>query len=120
MRSFYLFKLKNTNLKLNKLYSNLEELFYLNTNKFNYGKRVFNDLCLPFDKEYIKKKLNLKIFDEDIFISNICIVIKTTRNFPEVFKYLNRLEDNILVCDFNNNDYFLLNDFIRLNFKLAI
>ena len=132
MRIYYLFKARNKNLRARNMYLVLEELFYLNSNKFNYGLTIFNELCLPFNKRKIIDELKSrflcvsnKIFvdnleDTIIEFNNIFIVIKTNKNFPEIFKYISNLESNILVCDFTNKDYFFLNDFVRLNFKLSI
>lgn len=129
MRKYYLFKINNkTNIK--KTYLVLEELFYLNSNKFKYGISIFNNVCLKIDKKNIIDKLkntyNLKdnkIFINDlentiVEINNTCIVIKSSKNIPKIFKVINLLESNILVCDFDSKDYFWLDDFIKLNFKL--
>ncbi len=131
MRTYYLFKIsKISNLK--KIYLILEELYYLNSNKFKYGITIFNNMCKPLNKSYLiselKKRylfIDNKFFSNSIDslsgeITNICIVVKTNENFPEIFKYINRLEKNIFVVDFINEDYFFLDDFIKLNFKLAI
>ncbi len=115
-----------------KLYLILEELYYLNSNKFKYGIDIFNDLCLPFSKDkiintlkkkYILKNNNLIISElENTFIeiNKACIIIETSKNAPEIFKYLNEIEKNIFVCDFINKDYFILNTFIHLNLKITI
>jgi len=133
VRKYYLFKLNDLNIKINfkKIYLVLEELFYLNSNKFKYGTTIFNELCLPIKKEILIKNLpynyhfnNELIIDNlentIIEIRNICIVIETNRNFPEILKYIDKFESNLIVCDFINKDYFLLDEFIKLNFKLAI
>lgn len=129
MRKYYLFKINNK-INIKKTYLVLEELFYLNSNKFKYGISIFNNVCLKIDKKNIIDKLrntyNLKdnkIFINDlentiVEINNTCIVIKTSKNIPKIFKVINLLESNILVCDFDSKDYFWLDDFIKLNFKL--
>ena len=129
MRKYYLFKINNKS-NIKKIYLVLEELFYLNSNKFKYGISIFNNVCLKIDKKNIIDKLrntyNLKdnkIFINDlentiVEINNTCIVIKTSKNIPKIFKVINLLESNILVCDFDSKDYFWLDDFIKLNFKL--
>ena len=129
MRKYYLFKINNK-INIKKTYLVLEELFYLNSNKFKYGISIFNNVCLKIDKKNIIDKLrntyNLKdnkIFINDlentiVEINNTCIVIKSSKNIPKIFKIINLLESNILVCDFDSKDYFWLDDFIKLNFKL--
>ena len=133
MRKYYLFNLNNNiNKDAKKIYLILSELFYLNSNKFKYGLTIFNEICFPFNKEEIIKKLKknfecknnkLKIEDLEksiIEINNSCIIIQTNSNISIIFKYLNIIEKNIFVCDFINNDYFFLNDFVRLNLKVMI
>ena len=132
MRKYYLFKINKTNTSLKRIYSVLEELFYLNSNKFKYGITIFNELCLPFDKDKLMKRLCLKYplngdkfiinnFENTIIeINNILIMIETNRNFTQAFKDIYELDNNIIVCDFEKRDYFWLDDFIKLNFKLSI
>ena len=134
MRTYYLFKIKGKNIENSskKNYKVLEELFYLNSNKFKYGIPIFNELCQSFEKEKILNKLKSKFkikqntiiidnFEKTIIeVNNSCIIIKTNKNIPFIFKYLNELDKNIVVCDFNNKDYFLLNDFVRINLKIII
>ena len=129
MRKYYLFKINNKS-NIKKIYLVLEELFYLNSNKFKYGISIFNNVCLKIDKKNIIDKLrntyNLKdnkIFINDlentiVEINNTCIVIKTSKNIPKIFKVINLLESNILVCDFDSKDYFWWDDFIKLIFNL--
>ena len=134
LRKYYLFKIKENNLSVNKnnLYDVLEELFYLSTNKFNYGIKIFDDLCLKIDKDKLINNLknkyeyqNNQILIEDlentvIKIKKSFILIETSKNAPSVFKYLNELENNLFVCDFSNKDFFWLNEFVRLNLKISI
>ena len=106
MRKYYLFKINNKS-NIKKIYLVLEELFYLNSNKFKYGIFIFNNVCLKIDKKNIIDKLrntyNLKdnkIFINDlentiVEINNTCIVIKSSKNIPKIFKIINLLESNI-------------------------
>lgn len=134
MRKYYLFKIneKNINLNKNSLYNIFEELFYLNKNKFDYGIQIFNNLCVSIDTELILEKLknkypfkNNQILIEDLENTNVeikktFIIIETSKNAPSIFKYINQIEKNLFVCDFNNKDYFWLNEFVRLNLKISI
>ena len=36
---------------------------------------------------------------------------------PEIMRILNIYNKNILVCDFENNDYFWLNDYFKATLK---
>ena len=133
MRKYYLFIIRNKKFqKPKEIYHVLEELFYLNSNKFKYGIKIFEELCEYFNKEKflycLKEKFetrNNKILVNDIEsalveVTNTCIVIKTNKNVSNLFKYLNEINSNILICDFINKDYFWLNDFVKLNLKIVI
>ena len=41
-------------------------------------------------------------------INNYNIKLKTENNYSVFFKYLNRYNNNLFVCDFENKDYFWL------------
>ena len=130
MRKYYLFKIKAENLNNKKLYNILEELFYLNRNKFEYGNYIFSNLCSYLNKDELilklKDKFDIKenkiiindLENTSIKINNICIVIETNKNVSIIFKYLNDIEKHFFVCDFKNKDYFLLNNFVQLNLKI--
>ena len=130
MRKYYLFKIKAENLNNKKLYNILEELFYLNRNKFEYGNYIFSNLCSYLNKDELilklKDKFDIKenkiiindLENTSIIINNICIVIETNKNVSIIFKYLNDIEKQFFVCDFKNKDYFLLNNFVQLNLKM--
>ena len=130
MRKYYLFKIKAESLNNKKLYNILEELFYLNRNKFEYGNYIFSNLCSHLNKDELilklKDKFDIKgnkiiindLENTSIKINNICIVIETNKNVSIIFKYLNDIEKHFFVCDFKNKDYFLLNNFVQLNLKI--
>ena len=113
MRNYYLFKLINSNLNSKKVYLVLEELFYLNKNKFKYGLSIFKSICLP-----INKKNMLKLNNSKIQINNCFLLIRSDNNIPDIFKDINAIENNMFVCDFESRDYFYLNSFVKLNLKI--
>ena len=59
------------------------------------------------NKEYkrIKKKIVQLFLNQ---INNYNIKLKTENNYSVFFKYLNRYNNNLFVCDFENKDYFWL------------
>ncbi len=137
MRVFYLFQVKENILKKYKnnheeLYKLLESIHYLKTEDIVLGYKIYDNIVKSIDKDdynnYIKSKnnnndfyicynythtINDFYFNEStkMIINNSFIKIKTNINIPSFFYDLREFK-NIFVCDFNNNDYFLLNDTI--------
>lgn len=137
MRTFYLFDVKENILKnyrnnYEELYSLLESIHYLKTEDIILGFNIYQKLVNPMRKEeynnYIKKNnlgkenyicynythtINDFYFNEStkMIINNSHIKIKTNKNVPSFFYNIRNFK-NIFVCDFNNHDYFLLEDTI--------
>jgi len=135
VRVFYLFQIKKDILKEYKykegeLYKLLKSIHYLKTEDIVLGYKIYNNIVNPIDKDdynnFIKSKnknkdsyifynyihtINDFYFNEStkLIINNSFLKIKTNINIPSFFYDL-RVFDNIFVCDFNNNDYFLLSD----------
>lgn len=141
MRKYYLFLIKKDFCAIYKnnaynLYTTLDNIYRLKNKNFSYGISIYNQLCKPFDvdvitnyfnnknKKYIKKYHN-KFFINDVFanqktciqINHSCIVLKTNSNMPYVLQVFKWYNQSIFVCDFNNNDYFWLNDYFVHNPK---
>lgn len=137
MRTFYLFDIKENILKnyrnnYEELYSLLESIHYLKTEDIILGFNIYQRIVNPMKKEeyndYIKKNnlgkenyicynythtINDFYFNEStkMIINNSHIKIKTNKNVPSFFYNIRNFK-NIFVCDFNNHDYFLLEDTI--------
>ncbi len=137
MRTFYLFDVKENVLKnyrnnYEELYGLLESIHYLKTEDIILGFNIYQKLVNPMKKEeyndYIKKNnlgkenyicynythtINDFYFNEStkMIINNSHIKIKTNKNVPSFFYNIRNFK-NIFVCDFNNHDYFLLEDTI--------
>ena len=137
MRTFYLFDVKENILKnyrnnYEELYSLLESIHYLKTEDiilgFNIYQRIVNQMKKEEYNDYIKKNnlgkenyicynythtINDFYFNEStkMIINNSHIKIKTNKNVPSFFYNIRNFK-NIFVCDFNNHDYFLLEDTI--------
>ena len=137
MRTFYLFDVKENILKnyrnnYEELYGLLESIHYLKTEDIILGFNIYQKLVNPMKKEeyndYIKKNnlgkenyicynythtINDFYFNEStkMIINNSHIKIKTNKNVPSFFYNIRNFK-NIFVCDFNNHDYFLLEDTI--------
>ena len=137
MRIYYLFEIKDkvlNNYKNNyeELYKLLESIRYLKTEDILLGYSIFNNIVIPIDKDkyndYIKNEnLNKDTYicynythtinefysneSTKMIINNSHIRIKTNMNIPSFFFDIMNL-NNIFVCDFDNKDYFLLNETI--------
>ena len=137
MRTFYLFDIKENVLKnyrnnYEELYGLLESIHYLKTEDIILGFNIYQRIVNPMKKEeyndYIKKNnlgkenyicynythtINDFYFNEStkMIINNSHIKIKTNKNEPSFFYNIRNFK-NIFVCDFNNHDYFLLEDTI--------
>ena len=131
MRVYYLFKINDSFTKLyyNKtyyLYKMLEQISLSSKSDFIISYRLFDQIAQTFDKTNVNsnlyrafsfdqnytKSLNKHILDDGIEKTKLCVYttyikIKTNKNITEFFKILSN-ESNVLVCDFNNKDYFWL------------
>lgn len=127
MREYNLFVIKNDyyyNYKNNPnlLYDILKNLFYLNSD-FNYGVTLFEQLCNKVSVDTLRYYLNNKFSMNNknkFYIDNIYLELKPTRiivksdyNYPKIMKALNCYNRYIFVCDFINEDYFWLSNFVR-------
>ena len=127
MRKYYIFIIRQEfyeNYKNNPLYlyKTLEKLYSLKISDFGYGISIYNQLCLIFNTEvlnnYFLRKFNnykynkhfIKSEHTIIEINKTCIVLLTKYNIPKVMKNLLYCNKNLFVCDFENRDYFWLQE----------
>ncbi|NLM63029.1 MAG: sporulation inhibitor of replication protein SirA [Mollicutes bacterium] len=128
MRKYYLFVIKDKIIKtynndLKGLYINLYQIYKNKKNNINYLISLFEQLCLPFQVDILanylnhlphlqqngKKYLYKKNGEVSLMeLSYPTIVIMSNRNLPYFFRMLNLYNKKILVCDFDNHDYFWL------------
>lgn len=134
MRKYYLFVIKNDYQQIYKnhsyvLFKTLENLKGTIPVNFPYGISLYEQLCQTFHSDilnnYIKrkfkcKKINKKIIKINSMIENTyiqvnksCAIILTNLNIPPVFRVFNIYNKRIFVCDFENQDYFWLNEQIK-------
>ena len=135
MRTFYLFEIKDNILKNYKnnyeeLYLLLENVHYLKSDDIVLGYKIFNSIVNALDKDFYNEEVKHNNISNECYIcynythtindfynnesskmiiNNSHIKIKTNKNIPSFF-YDIRKYKNIFVCDFNNSDYFLLNE----------
>lgn len=134
MRKYYIFILRTEFYKIYKnnaliLYKTLENLYKLKSDNFGYGISIYNQLCLPFNKEvldnYFYRKFNNKINSKHyirqeqtlVEIHKSCVVVLTKYNIPKIMRTLLYYNRYLFVCDFENKDYFWLENQYDLNIK---
>jgi len=127
MREYNLFVIKGEYLNIYKnnpgqLFELLKKLYCMNKN-LNYGITFYEQLCnyITIDtlRYYLNTKYNLDNYNK-FYIDETYIILKPSRivlkskyNVPNIIKVFNCYNRNIFVCDFENGDYFWLNNFVR-------
>lgn len=135
MRTFYLFEIKENILKNYKynyeeLYSLLFDIHQKSSEDIVVCYEIFKSIVNPINKEiyneFIKNRnighenyicynythnINDYYTDESskLLINNSHIKIDTNKNLPTFFKDIRNFK-NVFVCDFEHNDYFLLEE----------
>jgi len=124
MREYYLFIIKENYYQSNTkdIFVTLKTLTNLKEN-YNLGISIYNQICKTFDISIITKYLNDKYClnqDNTFYIDNVtikvrpsCVIVQSPYNLPRLLRIFNYYNKHIFVCDFKNNDYFWLNDFIK-------
>lgn len=136
MRIYYVFNIKSEYINLynnckGSLYKVLQQLYYLRKKDLEYGFNMFKQLTNKIDDEELDKKIFIKMHNKMTYvkkgkthiINNLYkdeitalkikksyIIINCNRNYTEFFNILSKENENFFVCDFINNDYFLLRD----------
>ena len=108
------------------LRNNCSFYHYLRHQKAN-NISLFNQLCVPINISFLNSYFDNKIFirnnkNKHIYLSrktdektlieirHPCIIMLTNRNFSKLFKVFNYYSKKIFVCDFQNQDYFWLDN----------
>lgn len=135
MRTFYLFKIKDYYTNLTKespynLYKAIESIYYLKKEEITTAFNLFTQIRDTFNKEYLNNNIfeyyknrydYTKVNDthmiynyyskekSKLIINNTFLYIKSTKDTPTFLRAINHKE-NIFVCDFDNIDYFWLEE----------
>ena len=135
MRTYYIFRINNS---LNKIYEKNSISIYKMLNKINnmdkkeyeFAKRIYKKTVIPINKNlidkyilmihmndiYYKKYGNVHILNSEreeskLYLYNTYIKIITTNNISSFFKDIYSINNNMFCIDFENKDYFYLDDF---------
>lgn len=138
MRTFYVFKISKEMGVLLKdtpynLFRSLEGIYLLDKANIIYGKDLLDQLIVPIDREKYNKLIYEKNKDNDFYmkfgdthkiinkyrkeetqinVKNSFILLKTNIINKDIKKFLPTTE--LFVCDFENKDYFWLEELVRL------
>lgn len=126
LRTYYLFRIREE--VAQELKEKEFELFYLLKKLIQkqelptFQISCYQQLCLPFPKEvlvnYFQEKYHLS-HDKEIFhlphetyqIRSSYLKVTTEKQIPSIFFLICHIDPHIFLCDFQNGDYFYLNDF---------
>lgn len=137
MRKYYLFKINNTYYNLTKdnpyhLYKAMESIYKLKPEKLSTAYNFFNQIRDTFNKEYLNNNIyeyyknrytytkvnnTHMIYDyytkeeSKLIINNNYLYIKSTKQIPTFLKSITGKE-KIFVIDFENIDYFWLEELL--------
>lgn len=135
MRTFYLFKIKTNYSILTKnnpynLYKTLEEIYHLKKDEIKIAYDLFSQIRDTFNKElldnniyeyykskYTYTKINNTHIINDYYtdekskltINPTYLLIRSTKQIPTFLRTITK-KNNIFVCDFDNIDYFWLDE----------
>lgn len=133
MNKYYLFiidkkLIKNYKNKSYVLYKLLETLYKSETYDFCYGIKIYwqicNNISVKLLNNYINNRIKISKINEKVFkIKNEqtyiqlmypCIIIKTKNKKSNLFRIFNIYNRDIFVCDFKNQNYFWLNEYLKI------
>lgn len=143
MRTYYAFIIKDSLMhfyskKPYSLYKILEQIYRLKNNDIVLGYRLLEQVTESFgtrktDKFIYKKhydELEYSRLDDGHMIKNLYseeitflkvfhshVRIKTNNNYSEFFNSIQEYNENIFVCDFENQDFFWIN---KINFETIV
>ena len=143
MRTYYAFIIKDSLMqfyskKPYSLYKILEQIYRLKNNDIVLGYRLLEQVTEPFgtrktDKFIYKKHLNeleysrlddghmiKNLYSEEITFLKVFhshVRIKTNNNYSAFFNSIQEYDENIFVCDFENQDFFWVN---KINFETLV
>lgn len=143
MRTYYAFIIKDSLMHFYSkrpysLYKILEQIYRLKNSDIKLGYRLLEQVTKPFGVNKIDKFIYKKHFDDleysriedghmiknlyseeisflKVFYSHVRI--KTNNDFSSFFSSIQNFDDNIFVCDFENEDFFWINKF---NFETVV
>ena len=122
MKKYYIFAIEKDLYKVYKsntkvLYETLNNLYNLDTEYVNYGITIYNQLCVPINRNVLEAYYNdyryienhFKIGDSIMEINNSCIIVLTNNNIKTTLKHLEYYSYPLFACNFKEREYCFLN-----------
>lgn len=139
MKVYYIFKIKKEFVNLYEdtpsvLFNILKSIYYLDRESVEYGYNLFNQLISTIDKLKLDRELYIEMHQDipyskskDIHIinnlykdevsrlriNNFFMKLELDQDFSSFYKYLNKKENNLFVCNFKSTDFFFLNEYLK-------
>lgn len=139
MKVYYIFKIKKEFVSLYEdtpsvLFNILKSIYYLDRESVEYGYNLFNQLISTIDKLKLDRELYIEMHQDipyskakDIHIinnlyndeksklriNNFFMKLEVDQEFSSFYKYLNKKEKNLFVCNFKSTDFFFLNEYLK-------
>lgn len=133
MRTFYIFKISNEFVTLTRynpynLYKTMEQIINVTTDEVDMCFNMYKQISKPINKNSLNNYIFNKYKEDDHYtkytnkhminnfyndeqtkltINNSYILLESTKDNPIFFNILSKVK-NLFVCDFENNDYFWL------------
>ena len=135
MRTYYVFKINHNLYPIGErrpvsIYKLLDRINNMNNSELSLAKRLYKKITTQIDKElldnyivsmhindfyYCKKNNEHKLYsayeESKLIIYNTFIKLVTTNNISSFFKDLYSLNNDYFFVDFDNKDYFFLDEF---------
>lgn len=121
MKKYYIFAINREyyeiyNKNKHVLYNTLKNLYELDLDSLNYGISIYNQLCVPINREILESYYqDFKYVDNRfvvnnslIEINNSCIIVLTRNLTLNTLRHLHFYNYPLFVCNFKNNQYFFL------------
>ena len=132
MRVFYIYNINDFfydvyNKYPYKLYKMLEDTYYTNRHDMmlsnNYYEAITNNFNKLFINNFLNMNHNLDVYYinkanihsisnyqeySKLMVNSYCLKLKSSINYPSFFETLRKFNHQLFVCDFENQDYFWL------------
>lgn len=122
MKKYYIFAIDKEFYKVYKnntktLFETLNNLYGLDIEYMNYGISVYNQLCVPINRNVLEAYYNdyryienhFRIDDSIMEINNSCIIVLTNGNLRSAVKCLGYYSYPLFACNFKDKEYCFLN-----------
>lgn len=121
MKKYYIFAINREYYEIYKknkhvLYNTLKNLHGLTLDSLNYGISIYNQLCVPINRDILESYYqDYKYLDNRFIVNNSiieinssCIIVLTRNLTLNTLRYLHYYNYPLFVCNFKTDEYFFL------------